>query len=132
MRLQTVYLSYTDLTPGLENNFCDISHQSLIKPLRKRFITWKGFFQKYGHEFSLGFFVSTKKDTEKIVVLGPSISKKKNIADYSIFLPDEIKDLNHYIDLVFYGIQQVLAKYNVSESEILEMKAECKKELNLI
>ncbi|TAE39875.1 MAG: hypothetical protein EAZ50_09375 [Runella slithyformis] len=127
-----LYLSYTDLSPSIENIYIDETHQKIIAVLRRQFLDWSQFFDKYGSEFSLGFFVSTKKGTEQLTIFGPSVSRKMKVVDFSIFLPDEIKDLNHYLDLVFEGIGVVLARFKVDENEILKMKNECKKELNLI
>jgi hypothetical protein len=132
MKLQTIYLAYTILTPEFDNPYSTVSHQIIIKILRDRFFSWKPFFEKYQSDFSLGFYISLKKGTEKLTIFGPSISKKMKIVDFSVFLPDEIKDLNHYIDLAFEGFGIVLAKFKVDESEILEMKNECKRELNLV
>lgn len=131
MKLQTLYLSYIDLTPGLENNYADLTHKELINILRNHFFSWRSFFLSYDKDYSIGFFISTKKGTSNVNVYGPSKSKKKKIVDYSIFLPDEIIDLNHYINLVFEGIGTVLAKYEVSENEVVGMRDECKRELGV-
>ena len=132
MKLQTVYLSYINLTPGFTNIYSDVTHQKVILPLRNHFFEWNHFFEKYGADFSLGFYVSTKRGTEQLEIKGPSISRKMKIVDFSIFLPDQIKDIDHYIDLVFEGVGIVLSRFKVSENEILKMKNECKKDLNLI
>lgn len=58
--------------------------------------------------------------------------KKMKIVDYTMFLPEEIKDLGHYIDLIFEGFTFFLAKYNVPESTVSGMKDECKRELELV
>lgn len=131
MKLQTAYLAYTDLTPGHENSFVDFTHKFIIKILRDNFPKWSEFFNKYGKEYSIGFYVSTKKGTNEMKLYGPSISKKLQIVDYTIFLPDEIIDLNHYIDLIFEGVGIVLSKYGVSQREILAMKEKCKRDLDL-
>ncbi len=132
MKLQTAYLTHFNLTPNFENEFFGKEFKSIIKILRNNFINWQGIFDKYGSDFSIGFMITRKKGTEQLTVLGPTVSKKMKIVDYSIFLPDEIKDLNHYIDLVFEGIGIVLAKFNVSEDEVTNMKIECMTELNLL
>lgn len=132
MKTQTAYLAYANLTPNLKNAYSDFTHQIIIKSLRKNFFSWNYFFEKYGKEFSIGFYINTKKGTDTLKILGPSVSKKMAIVDFSIFLPDEVSDINHYIDLAFEGFGIVLAKFKVDESEILEMKNECKRELNLV
>ena len=132
MKTQTVYLAYANLTPNFKNSYSDFTHQIIIKSLRKNFFSWNCFFEKYGTEFSIGFYINTKKGTDILKILGPSVSKKMKIVDFSIFLPDEVKDLNHYIDLVFEGFGIVLAKLEVDKVEVLEMKNECKQELNLM
>lgn len=131
MKMQTVYMSYFNLTPNFENKYFHNNHSEIIKILREQFPFWKGIFDKYGDDFSIGFMVTRKKGTEILTIKGPSVSKKMKIVDFSLFLPDEIKDLNHYIDLVFEGVGIVLQKYGVQNSAIEEMKNECKKELEL-
>jgi hypothetical protein len=131
MKTQTVYLSYIALTPNFENNCFGQSHSEILKPLRDNFRYWNGFFNKYDLEYSIGFIVASKKGTNRLEIKGPTLWKRKKYVDFSIFLPDEIKDLDHYIDLVFEGIGLVLAKYEVPDSVIQEMNSECKKELGL-
>jgi hypothetical protein len=131
MREQTVYISYLILTPNFKNPYFSEGHEGLIKTLRKIFCKWHLFFQSHGIKYSLGLSINRKKETDFLFIKGPKISKKDEIVDFSIFLPDEIKNLNHYIDLVFDGIGEVLSKYKVDQSHILEMKEECKKELGL-
>jgi hypothetical protein len=131
MRLKTAYVSYIDLTPGLSSEKYEVAHKSLIHILRAKFPLLKGFISTYGENFSIGFFICTKKETQSLKVLGPNKNKKNEKVEYSIFLPDEIKDLNHYIELIFEGIGLILLKYGVLESEILEMKSECIRELGL-
>lgn len=125
--LTTIYLI---LTPGMDNIYMKDSQTGIKNTLRKHFWEWQGFFDKYKN-FSLSFYIVMKLGTTKLNIKGPSISKKIEVVDYSIFLPDEIKDLNHYIDLVFEGIGIVLAKFNVPSEDVEKMKNECKKELNL-
>jgi hypothetical protein len=131
MKLQTAYLSYINLTPNFENKFFHSNHKEIINILRKYFNTWEGFFIKYSPDFSIGFMVLRKEGTDKLIIKGPSISKKMKIVDFSIFLPDEIIDLSHYIDLIFEGFNLILCKYKVSETEVNKMKNECKKELSI-
>ncbi len=132
MKLQTLYISYVNLSPGLKNPYDLLSDQELIKPLRENFFKWQTFFDKYGSDYSLGFFITTMAGTNQLEIKKPSISKKMKIVEYSIFLPDEIKDLNNYIDLVFEGIGIVLEKFTISENEVTSMKIQCKTELNLL
>jgi hypothetical protein len=131
MTKQTVYLSYTNLTPGLKNNHGSNSHQTIIKTLREHFFQWSGFFLKHGNDYSIGFYISTKKGTEKLNYFGPSISKKMKIVDYTMFIPDEIKNLENYLDTVFEGFEHFLTQYSIGSLEIEAMKNECKKELGL-
>ncbi|MFD2520352.1 hypothetical protein [Emticicia soli] len=132
MKLQTLYISYINLSPGLKNPYDLLSHKELIKPLRENFFKWHAFFDKYGSDYSLGFFITTMVGTNQLEIKKPSISKKMKIVEYAIFLPDEIKDLNNYIDLVFEGISIVLEKFSISENEVTSMKIQCKTELNLL
>lgn len=130
MKLQTAYMSYFNLTPNFENKYFHSNHAEVIKILREHFPLWKGIFEKYGDDFSIGFMVTRKRGTEVLTIKGPSVSKKMKVVDFSLFLPDEIKDLNHYIDLVFEGVGVVLARYGVPDREILEMKEKCKNEIS--
>jgi hypothetical protein len=132
MKIQTIYLAYTDLTPGLQNQFVDETHKSLIKTLRVLFKNWDSFFQKHGKDFSIGFYISTQKGTDKLKLLGPSISKKMEIVDYTMFIPDDIQNLDGYINMVFEGFEYFLARYGINKLEIETMKNDCKKELDLL
>lgn len=125
-----LYLSYIDLTPGLENRFCDSTHKAVIEVLRKYFVTWEGFFNKYP-EHSLAYVVTTKKDIKELEVKGPTIFKKKRTVDYAIFLPNVAYTLEEYIDFVFRGIAISLKEFGVEENAIALMRGECKKTLNL-
>lgn len=118
------------LTPGFLDKHYDSLYESLKKVLINNSSLWLNNANKH-KDFKLTFYLVTKKGNENLRIKGPSISYKMKLVDFSIFLPDEIKDFNNYVDLVFEGIGQVLTKYNVSESEIEDMKVECKKELKL-
>jgi hypothetical protein len=124
------YICYTILSVGLSNEFHIPTHHVLEDALSKYFPTWQKFFAKY-EGYSLGFFVSKKRGTEGLKVLGPSISRKMKVVDFSIFLPDEVKDMNEYVDLVFSGISSALAKYDVSKEELERIRDECKNELGI-
>lgn len=129
MKLQTVYLAYTSLTPGLKNVYSTATHKKIIEVLRDKFFLWNNFFEKHGSDYSLGFYISKKEGTDKLTYFGPSISKKMKIVDYTMFIPDDIKTLDEYLDLVFEGFEYFLNKYKVDSLEIEKMKNECKKEL---
>lgn len=131
MKQQTVYLAYTSLTPGLKNLYATETHKNIIDTLRKKFFTWNNFFSKHGEDYSMGFYISKKAGTTNLTYFGPSISKKMKIVDYTMFIPDEIKSLDEYLDIVFEGFGYFLARYDISIIEIEEMKNECKKELGL-
>lgn len=118
------------LTPGYYDKYYD----RLYEPFKKNFNIYNYLWQNEANklkDYKLTFYIITKKGTEFLKIKGPSISKKNQLVDYSIFLPDQIKDLHHYIDLVFEGFGIVFNKYGVSDEEALEMKNECIKELGL-
>ena len=127
--MPTLFLSYLDLSPGLRNHFDDLTHDALLSILRNNFVDWSDHFDKF-KDYDLGFIIVTKKHTSSLEIKGPSISHKKKIFDYTIFLPDEINSLDHYIDLVFEGIFSALSKFKISEKEILRVKEEVKKVLS--
>ena len=118
------------LTPGMYDKHYDTIYEPLKSILVNNRNLWGNDTNKY-KDFKLTFYIVTKKGVDDLYTKGPSVSKKYLTVDYSIFLPDEIKDLNHYIDLVFEGVGIVLQKYGVQNSAIEEMKNECKKELEL-
>jgi hypothetical protein len=123
-----LYLSYIDLTPGLENPFSDLSHKIILAILREQFLKWSFFFTNYP-DHSLGYIVTTRKETKVLEVKGPTIFKKKKVVDYSIFIPNSDYDINQYIDLVFEGIGISLKAYQVEEKQIILMREECKRKL---
>lgn len=124
-----LYLSYINLTPGLQNRFSDSTHKAVIEVLRKNFETWTGFFDKY-IDWNLGYIVTTKKGIEELEVKGPTIFKRDKLVDYTIFLPDVNYSLGEYIDFVFKGIAVSLKEYEVEESAVILMREKCKKDLN--
>ncbi len=129
MKENRVYVVFCDLSPELDNLYIDVSHSLLITILRKYFKNWIGFFEKH-ENYSLGFYITTKKGVGQLEIKGPSISRKMQIVDFSIFLPEEIRGLDHHTDLVFEGILLILQRFNVSEADVLEIKQEFKLILN--
>ena len=111
-----VLIAYIDLTPGLRNNFATPSHHPIVKILRTYENEWTGFHEKHP-DFSLGFTVATKGGVKELEVKGPTIFRKLKSVDYSIFLPDDIQNMNDYLDNVFKGISHVLEKYNVIKTD---------------
>lgn len=128
MEEKKLYITYFNLTDKPKNPYFYSTFNILTDILRNYFSTWEGFFAKRG-EFSLGFYIVTKAGTEILTIKGPTIARKMQVVDYSIFLPDEIKDLEHYIDLVFEGITIILTKYKVSIEELQLIKEKCKIQL---
>lgn len=122
-----LFLSYANLTPGLKNKYSNSTHQLMIKKLRKYYLNWVGFSSKYPNS-NIGFIVITKKGIKKLEIKGPSISKKYNIVDFSIFLPEVCVSLDEYIKLVFEGISLCLNMYDVNEIEVETIMNECLQE----
>lgn len=118
-----LYLSYIDLSPGLENKFSTTSHHPIINVLRRHFNDWTEFFAKHP-DYSLGLIVATKAGIVDLNVKGPTISKKSKTVDYSIFIPQDIKDMNTYLDSVFEGLNIILKKYNITETDTFKKDLE--------
>lgn len=125
-----LYLSYINLTPGLQNRFSDSTHKIVIEVLRRKFETWTGFFDKYT-SWNLGYIITTKKGVEELEVKGPTIFKRDKLVDYTIFLPDVNYSLEEYIEFVFKGIAVSLKEYGVEDSAVILMREECRRDLNL-
>jgi hypothetical protein len=68
---------------------------------------------------------------DKLNIKGPSIFKKGKDVEYSIFLPEKIDGMNHYVDLVMEGVFLAVERYGVGPKEIEYIKNECKIELGL-
>jgi len=119
--MRTLYLSYINLSPGLTNPFTKDSHSILLEVLRKNFGNWDGFNLKYP-EFSLGLIIVTKRGIDELEVKGPSISKKHQVVDFSIFLPENIADSKEYLEFIFDGLQLIFNKYGIDEQEIMKIK----------
>jgi hypothetical protein len=126
--MQTVYLSYLNLTPGLENQFSNESHKTIIKNLRECYSSWQSFSSIYP-QYNIGFIIVTKKNVEKITIKGPTIDKRSKVVDYSIFLPDRNYNLSEYIDLLFEGIFLSLSSFYIKKDDIVIIRERCKKEL---
>ena len=122
---------YLDLTPNYENQFRELSSACVKKILNDNFENWHHFKIKYPNYIISLYFIK-KRGTLSLVIKGPTISKKQETVDYSIFLPDEINNLEDYLNIIFEGVGKVLGKYSVGIKEIENMKNECKKELGLL
>ena len=125
--METVYLSYSNLTPGLEDKFSDKTFKTIIAHLRNNFPHWKGFLDN-NNGYSISYTITTKKAVKELLVKGPTTFKKLQKINFSIFLPDSNYDLFEYLDLVFEGIARSLQIYNISKESIDKIKEECKKE----
>jgi hypothetical protein len=111
-----VRLVYINLTPGLENSFIKLSHHPIINVLRTHEREWAGFYQKYP-DYSLGLTVVTEKGVNALEVKGPTVSRKLKNIDYSIFLPENIQNMNDYLENIFNGVNTVLEQNNVTRTE---------------
>ena len=127
--MESVYLSHINLSPGLINRFSQITFECILSTLRKSFVNWSGFHDKYPM-YNLGIIVATKMSVTNLEIKGPSISKKLKCVDFAIYLPNKDYDLSEYLDLVFEGIFLSLKKYKVSEAEIIQVRDECKESLS--
>lgn len=121
---------YLDLTPNFENQFRELSNASIKKTLNDNFDNWHQFKKKFPN-YTISLYFIKKRGTLSLFIKGPTVSKKQETVDYSIFLPDEIKNLEDYLNIIFEGVGKVLGKYSVQIIEIENMKNECKKELGL-
>lgn len=128
--MQTFYISYIDLSPGLENKFSTVAHKPLIESLRNHVTKWDFFDQKYS-DYSIGFIIATKDGVKTLELKGPTMHNKRKVIDFSIFLPTQSYSLSEYIDFVFKGMQEALKIYNVSDKDILAAWGECKKKLDI-
>lgn len=125
-------ITYFDFSAnvGLENHFSNATHRIIWEILNAHFPNWKGFRQRK-QDYKLWFTLVTKKDVMHLEVKGPDISRRHKEYHYAIYLPENIADVNAYIDLVFQGFAQVLTEFDVSQDEIETIKQECKIRLNL-
>jgi hypothetical protein len=126
--MPSLFLSYIDLTPDLENPFTNVAHKSIIDVLRSHFVMWSGFLNKYP-DYDIGFIVATKREITALEIKGPSISKKMKVVDFTIYLPNRSYNLSEYIDLVFDGVATSLQKYDIERKDIEIMKVKCKSDL---
>lgn len=111
-----LYLSYINLTPGLENEFSTPSHHAIVNVLREHFNDWNGFFDKYP-DYHIGLIVATKEGVGNVDIKGPTISKKIKRVDYSIFIPENTKNMKMYLDNFFNGLNIILENYNTKATE---------------
>ena len=130
MNIQTFYLMYIDLSPSIRNKFMDKSHDSILMNLRSVFFSLDSFFEKYPN-YSIGYTIVTKINEKLLSVKGPTISKKMEIIDFSIILPDMEYDISQYVDFIFEGILSSLKKYKIDEDLFLSIQNKCKQELTL-
>lgn len=121
---------YLELTPNFNNEFMPSTSRCIKNVLNKHFGRWEGFKNEYP-DYILSIFFVKKRGTDSLLIKGPTVSKRYKTVEYSLFLLDEINDLSYYLDTVFDGIGIILEKYGVSNSEVLNMKKECKKDLEL-
>lgn len=99
----------------------------LVKPSLK-------FTELHGDDYSLGFYISAKKELEINEIVGPSIYKKDKDIEYSIFLPytqimKQSEPNRSALENLFGGIYYVLGEYEV---DITKLKNEEKKIIDKI
>jgi hypothetical protein len=128
--MKKIQLSYFDLSPELHNPFDDISHSIILDSLNVHFTSEHELFKKIGG-FNLALMVCTKLGTEELAVKGPGRSKKYQVVEYTIFLPDKIRDLRQYVEFVIQGAAQAISKYGDFGHEIAQVEIECTQALNL-
>ncbi len=121
---------HVDLSPGLENKFADSVGSSLREILTNNFLSWSNFFKKFP-EYSLCFYIVTKKGVEEVEIKGPGIFKKNTEVEYSIFLPEKADNVISYIDAIFEGLSKILKNYEIEKNKIDEMKKQLLELLNL-
>jgi hypothetical protein len=121
--METVYLTYINLTPGFENKFTNAGHKLLITPLREHFNSWIVFAQKYPN-LSLGLMIATRKGTKTVEINGPKILKRTKTVEYIIFLPDDIPNQDQYLMETCRGLRMILESLGESEENIKNLTRE--------
>lgn len=98
-------ISYVDLSPELDNDWADMSHDiladlfgSLEIPPSKDFISRP--------EFNVNLILATRVGQMVTEAKGPDISNKDCSMDYVIYLKFPITSMPEYIDEVLKGISQ--------------------------
>ena len=137
--MSTLYLSYIELSPELENRLTEVTHYVILDRLRKHFPRWQPFHSRF-KTYDLGFILVTDNGIKELHVKGPTISPTLKIVDFSIFLPESVDSLQPgqsesvrlYLDLVFSGISRSVTRYGILPSEIETIKDECLLELGTI
>lgn len=121
---------HVDLSPELKNEFRKSVGLELSEILKRNFLSWKGFFDKFPN-YSLCFYIVTKKEVEEIEIKGPGIFKKDKEIEYSLFMPNISYNILTYIDTIFEGLSRILENYGIEANDVKKMKQELLASLNL-
>jgi hypothetical protein len=132
-----LYISYIDLSPGIDNPLIDGTHHVLVRRLRESFEGWTNFRHRYP-DYDLGFIVSTRLGSSVVEVKGPTVSKRSKVVDFAIHLPAEIdrfspddpKDVCIYLSWILDGVGEALQQL-VDWAEIQTLKRNCADDLHI-
>jgi hypothetical protein len=95
-------------------------------------------FPKYGldakdEQWYLNLVIATDSKTTDLEVRGPDVRKRQKFIDYGLWLPYTINQTEYplasYLDQLFRALVIVFSNYGVSEMEIKEIEAICKKKI---
>lgn len=125
--MQNIYMLYMNLSPGVENQFANKTHQCVVGVLRKHFPKWTDFHDKY-EGYSLFFTIVTQKENLDLFLKDSKIRIKKKSIDFVIYMPNIDLNLFTYIKYLFEGIEISLINFEVSSKEIEQMKQEVLKQ----
>jgi hypothetical protein len=126
-----IYVSYINLSPGLDNHYSASTHHVIWETLNKHSPEWAGFY-KGRRDYNLSFTISTKNGVKETIARGPDIYRRDKEYHYAIYIPEKISDVSEYLDAVFQGVKQVLSNFDVQASDVEKIKLECKAKLELV
>jgi hypothetical protein len=77
------------------------------------------FAQRYESDFDLVFYLSAKRATTAPEIKGPSISKRYETVEYSIFLPfDVISSAAEALRYLLQGVREVFVELNIGTGRL--------------
>jgi len=118
-----IYVSQIYQEAGVNYPFTHRFQQFISKAITERIVESERFAAQYGKDFDLIFRMSAKSDIAETEIKGPTVFKKDNDVEYTIFLPFrgdgyDSTSLYEVVKLLLSGIVHVLDELGFDSARV--------------
>ncbi|RYY02174.1 MAG: hypothetical protein EOO53_14155 [Gammaproteobacteria bacterium] len=119
-----IYISQIYVKPGIKFYFSHFFQKLMSEELTRLAKPSELFMKKYKEDTNIVFNLSAKQNLDEVEVIGPTVFKKTNDIEYSIFLPHDGSQTKSVIDhtdalrSLFKSIILVLDELNIDSANI--------------